>query len=182
MKFFGATNSPESVPIAIRQVLLSLMCPARVSRRKVSLILAFWLSLVPAERSAIGATSGTVVAWGDNFDGQTSVPAGLSGVTAVAAGYAYSVALKSNGTMAAWGYNGFGQTTVPSGLSGISAISAGSSHTVVLKSDGTVVAWGRNDYGQRTVPSGLSGIKAIAGGGEHTVALKDNGTVVAWGA
>jgi hypothetical protein len=33
-----------------------------------------------------------VVAWGDNFSGQTTVAAGLSGVTAIAAGSSDTVA------------------------------------------------------------------------------------------
>ena len=37
---------------------------------------------------------GTVVAWGGNSDGQTRVPAGLSGVVAIAAGRDHTVALK----------------------------------------------------------------------------------------
>ena len=37
---------------------------------------------------------GTVVAWGKNDDGQTTVPAGLSGVVAIAAGRDHTVALK----------------------------------------------------------------------------------------
>ena len=37
---------------------------------------------------------GTVVAWGDNGFGQTTVPAGLSGVTAIAAGGGHTVAIK----------------------------------------------------------------------------------------
>jgi len=37
---------------------------------------------------------GTVVAWGYNDQGQTTVPAGLSGVVAIAAGGAHTVALK----------------------------------------------------------------------------------------
>ena len=37
---------------------------------------------------------GTVVAWGKNDDGQTTVPAGLSGVVAIAAGEYHTVALK----------------------------------------------------------------------------------------
>jgi hypothetical protein len=36
---------------------------------------------------------GTVVAWGDNFSGQSTVPAGLSDVTAIAAGGAHNLAL-----------------------------------------------------------------------------------------
>src|ERR1035441_10336804 len=126
--------------------------------------------------------AGTVVAWGDNSYGQTNVPAGLNGVTAIAAGGSHTVALQRDGTVAAWGDNSYGQTTIPAGLSGVTAIAGGQWYTVVLKSDGTVVAWGDNQYGQTTVPPGLSGVTAIAAGGGHTVVLKSDGTVVAWGA
>jgi alpha-tubulin suppressor-like RCC1 family protein len=124
---------------------------------------------------------GTVVAWGRNDYGQTTVPLGLSDVVAVAAGSTHTVALKGNGTVVAWGQNDYGQTTVPAGLGGVMAISAEGSHTVALKRDGTVVAWGRSDYEQTAVPAGLSGVVAIAAGVFHTVALKGDGTVVAWG-
>jgi hypothetical protein len=78
---------------------------------------------------------GTVVAWGDNEYGQTTVPVGLSGVTAIAAGYGHTVALKSDGTVVAWGSNYKGKTTVPAGLSRVTAIAAGVYHTVALKLD-----------------------------------------------
>ena len=76
---------------------------------------------------------GTVVAWGDNGNGQTTVPAGLGGVVAIAAGEYHTVALKQDGTVVAWGKYSSGQTTVPAGLSGVVAIAAGQYHTVVLK-------------------------------------------------
>ena len=78
---------------------------------------------------------GTVVAWGFNSDGQTTVPAGLSGVVAIAAGAWHTVALKQDGTVVAWGENDNGQTRVPAGLSGVVAIAAGGAHTVALKLD-----------------------------------------------
>src|ERR1035437_6173672 len=84
------------------------------------------------------AMAGTVVAWGRNVEGQTTVPAGLSGVvTAIAASYSHTVVLKSDGTVVAWGSNSSGQTNVPAGLSGVTAIAAGSFHTVALKTNGT---------------------------------------------
>jgi hypothetical protein len=119
---------------------------------------------------------GTVVAWGDNNSGQTTIPSGLSGVTAIAAS-SYTVALKNDGNVVAWGNN----PTVPGSLSGVTAIAAGGAHTVALKNDGTVVAWGDNTYGQTTIPSALSGVTAIAARDSQTVALKSDGTVVAWG-
>ncbi len=126
-------------------------------------------------------TSGSVVAWGFNGQGQTTIPAGLSGVTAIAAGWAHTVALKNDGTVVAWGDNSYGQRTIPAGLSEVTAIAAGVYYTVALKNDGTVLAWGDNSVGQTTIPAGLSGVTAIAAGHSHTVALKNDGTVVAWG-
>jgi hypothetical protein len=115
------------------------------------------------------------------------VPAGLSGVTAIAAAQGHSLALQGDGTVAAWGCGGFenwGQCIVPPGLSGVTAIAAGFFDSLALKGDGTVVAWGCNvtpDRGQCNVPSGLSGVTAIAAGNGHSLALKGDGTVVAWG-
>jgi len=130
---------------------------------------------------AASAPTGVVVAWGDNSEGQADVPAGLSGVTAVAAGVGQSLALKSDGTVVAWGRNDYGQTDVPAGLSGVTAIDAGGSHSLALKADGKVVAWGDDSQGQTNVPAGLSGVKAISAGDEHSLALKADGKVVAWG-
>ena len=129
----------------------------------------------------VATTLGSVVAWGYNFSGQTNVPAGLSEVTSVAAGFSHTVALLIDGTVVAWGNNGYGQTNVPPGLSGVKAIAAGGYHTVALKTDGTVMGWGNNGNGQATAPIGLVGVSAIAAGYAHTVTLKSNGTVVVWG-
>ncbi|MDB6170797.1 MAG: hypothetical protein JWL59_108 [Chthoniobacteraceae bacterium] len=52
------------------------------------------------------------------------VPAGLSDVIAIAAGFSHSLALKANGTVVAWGDNSKGAATVPAGLSGVIAIDA----------------------------------------------------------
>ncbi len=122
-----------------------------------------------------------VVAWGNNFYGQTSVPDDLSGAIAISAGGGHSLALQADGTVAAWGRNEFGQTNVPGGLSGVVAIAAGNIHSLALKSDGTVVAWGYGGQGETSVPVGLSGVVAIAAGSNHSLALKSDGTIVAWG-
>jgi alpha-tubulin suppressor-like RCC1 family protein len=82
---------------------------------------------------------------------------GLTGVTAIAAGGATTVALLS-GTVLAWGDNAFGQlgdgTTTErhapvsiAGLPGVAAIAAGGVHTMALKA-GTVWEWGYNGFGQ----------------------------------
>ncbi len=161
-------------------------------------------------------------AWGENkhwelgagfMSGRSDTPvsvANLSGVTAVASGYNFSLALLSDGTVRAWGGNGFGQLgdgsredsaqPVPvTGLSGVTAIAAGGAHAIALLSNGTVVTWGGNAYGElgngtsgrgsnfgpsSTVPipvQGLSGVVAVAAGGADDVVLLSNGTLEAWG-
>jgi hypothetical protein len=105
----------------------------------------------------------------------------LTGVTAVALGNAFSLALVDggpNGTIVGWGRD---LPAVPTGLNGVTEIAAGFSHALALKADGTVVAWGNNSFGQTNVPAGLSGVVEISAAGNHNLALKSDGTVVAWG-
>jgi len=129
---------------------------------------------------------------------------GLSGVTAIAAGSLFSLALMSNGTVVAWGDNREGQlgdgtlrnSTVPvpvTGLSGVTSIAAGALHSLAVLGNGTAMAWGDNESGQlgvgrrvslRVVPTAvakITGITAIAAGEEHSVALLSDGSVWVWG-
>jgi len=122
------------------------------------------------EHSLALLANGTVMAWGDNHEGQlgdgttktSAVPVpvpGLSGVTAIAAGSLFSLALLSNGTVMAWGDNREGQlgdgtlrnSAVPvpvRGLSGVTAIAAGAMHSLAVLGNGTAMAWGDNELGQ----------------------------------
>jgi len=126
-------------------------------------------------------TVGTVIGWGYNSSGQTTVPSGLSNVVSVSGGSSHSLALKADGTVVAWGDNGYGQLNVPSGLINVVAAGVGSDHCLAVKADGTVVAWGDNRYGQTNVPSGLTNAVSVAAGAWHSLALKADGTVAAWG-
>ena len=149
-----------------------------------------------------------VLAWGagttntSNFPefGQSIVPtAATDGVSAIAGGDYYTIALK-DGAVLAWGNNYYGQCTIPAfASSGVSAIASGGYHTIALK-DGVVLAWGDNGNGQclgtdfngnpiTSTPIGepvklmgqvLTTVTAIAGGARHTIALK-GGAVLAWG-
>jgi hypothetical protein len=65
------------------------------------------------------------VVWGNNSNGQATVPAGLTNVIAVATGSFHSLALKNDGTVVAWGGNGSGQTNIPPSLPRGFAMSGG---------------------------------------------------------
>ncbi len=121
---------------------------------------------------------GTVVAVGENDDGQCDV-SDLKDIVSVAGGGDHTVGLKKDGTVVAVGENDDGQCDVY-GWKDIVSVACGSYHTVGLKKDGTVVAVGWNKYRQCYV-SGWKDIVSVAGGYCHTVGLKKDGTVVAVG-
>jgi alpha-tubulin suppressor-like RCC1 family protein len=75
---------------------------------------------------------GHVSAWGANDLGQASVPAGLSDITAVAAGVRHSLALRRDGHVTAWGDNDRGQASVPVGLAKVIALDGGTVHSIAL--------------------------------------------------
>ena len=121
---------------------------------------------------------GTVLAAGDNADGQCDVSA-WKNIVAVAAGWYHTVGLRTDGTVIAVGNNGDGQCNV-SQWKDISSIAAGRCFTVGLKKDGTVIATGDNLSGQCNVSAWVD-IVEIAAGNDHTLGLKKDGTVVATG-
>ncbi len=123
-------------------------------------------------------TDGTVVAVGDNSNGQCDVST-WKDIVAIDADFRYTIGLKGDGTVIAVGWNNWGQCDVFD-WEDIVAISAGRGHTVGLKSDGTVVAVGNNDYGQCDI-SDWKDIVAVSAGDSHTVGMKSDGTIVAVG-
>ncbi len=123
--------------------------------------------------------NGTVVAWGNNASGQTTIPVGLSGVVHIAAGQSHSVALLNTGRVIAWGDNSFGQLNVPN-ITNVVNISAGGYHTIALRSNGSVVGWGRNSDGQINLPAAYN-IVDIAANLYNSVLLASDGVVTVYG-
>ncbi len=168
---------------------------------------------------------GNVWAWGLNSSGQLgdntlvnqNIPVRvlssdgvtpLSGVSAIAAGGAFSLALKSDGTVWTWGSNSNGQLgdntklskMVPvqvltsdgvTPLSGITAIAAGGSHALAINGGTTMFAWGYNELGQLgdgTTTSRLIAVSvvmpgvvtAVSAGLDHSLAVI-GGSVYTWG-
>ena len=85
---------------------------------------------------------------------------GLTGVSAIKAGWKHTVALKNDGTVWNWGDNNWGElgngtitnSSTPiqvTSLTGVySAISAGVAYTIALKNDGVIWGWGSSEFGQ----------------------------------
>jgi CSLREA domain-containing protein len=161
-------------------------------------------------------SGGTVMCWGDDNEGAlgngigtgspTPTPitvSGLSGVTAIAAGYDHTCALTDAGTVKCWGRNLEGQLGDGStqdhyrpvdvnGLTGVTAIAAGALHTCARINDGGMKCWGSNANGQlgdgttvtRTTPvsvSGLSTVATLATASHHSCAASSDGSVACWG-
>ena len=125
---------------------------------------------------------GSVVGWGNNDNGQITIPPGATNAVAVAVGGAHSLALRADGSVVAWGWNSEGQTNVPASATDVVAIAAGYDHSLALRADGSVVGWGDNSSGESTnAASPASGAVAIAAGYGHSLALMADGSVVGWG-
>ncbi|GAA2816778.1 RCC1 domain-containing protein [Streptomyces showdoensis] len=159
---------------------------------------------------------GTVQSWGGNVSGQLgdgttanrgfpAAVAGLDGVTGVAAGLDFALALRG-GRVLSWGSDAFGQlgdglpdatgpVTRPvavQSLDKVRSVAAGCQFGLALRQDGTVWTWGRNHEGQlgngstadrgtpRRVP-GLDHVVAVRAGCRHALALTVDHTVKAWG-
>ena len=154
--------------------------------------------------------SGRVKSWGDDEEGQLGngiegnedykpvAVVNLTGVRAIAAGDAHSLALLGSGGVKSWGDNYYGQLgngnagpgferSAPgavSGLTGVRSISGGREHSLAVLESGKVRSWGHNEFGQlgngasgpgahSSLPVGvknLTNVRNVDGGDHFTLA------------
>lgn len=160
-----------------------------------------------AAHSVALRADGTVVAWGaqnpedcdffgDCIDyGQADVPADLSDVVFIVAGWHHNLALRANDELVAWGRNDYGQIIIPrperallesdsgepqkrAGLTRRPLTArAGFNHSMIRYDDGSVDAFGSNESGKSTLPVTVArgGVSRIAAGQRHSTALRRPG-------
>ncbi|NDE77495.1 MAG: hypothetical protein EB039_15785, partial [Proteobacteria bacterium] len=111
---------------------------------------------VPFAAVAIGAglwhgvalvPDGSVVCWGSNTNGQSSVPSGLRPVVSVAGGGSHTIVATIDGDAVCWGSDDEGQCSTPSDLQGVRSVAAGYSHSLAMTLAGQVTCWGANAFG-----------------------------------
>lgn len=174
-----------------------------------------------ARHTLVLTKDGKVYGWGINPQGelgtgntndvcQGPVPVPSldgKGVTHIATGYGFSLAVTSTGDLYCTGDNSMGQCPAARGarsnrveafalvpmqeLAGhVASVSAGSFHALVLTKDGRVYAFGRGrdgqlgngraDNGFALVPD-LTDVVSIAAGTWHSIAARRDGSVWTWG-
>lgn len=161
----------------------------------------------------------TVRCWGANEEGQlgdgtTTAPAAavtvvdadgtapLVGVTALAAGGAFTCALMQDATLLCWGANADCQLGLPTAtlqrsprpvtvpVRDVQSLAAGGQHACAVLRSGNAVCWGRNDFGQVGAPAGacrtdpallpLAHVLSISAGRSHSCAVDEIG-IWCWG-
>ena len=120
-----------------------------------------------------------LVVWGDNVNGVTNMPPGLTNVAAISAGFYGNIALRADGTITIWGNSGSIPTNSVAGISNVVEVSAGSGFNMVLRADGRPFMWG-GSVGQvfSNAVIAQSNIVAIEAGNFSGALLKNDGTVV----
>lgn len=183
-------NSADQLGLGVSSTLTTSTVPVAVS---VPTGFTGIIAVAAGENHSLALKSdGTVWAWGNNTYGQlgdtidpnqtnpdtgatviiasSAVPiqiSELSGITAIAAGTGFSMALKSDGTVWTWGRNDLGQ--LGNGTSLTYASSQPTADQLAIEAKPT----------QLTTLSGV--VTGIAAGGYHALALKNDGIVWAWG-
>lgn len=127
-------------------------------------------------------TDGSVVAWGDNSEGQTNVPLGLKGVSAVTASSGASLAIKRDGKVIAWGSATDPLMAYPSDLADVRSVVAGNQFGMALKGNGQIVFWGPQAMALTAQHNAPNDVTSISANLANATALAADGRFTAWGA
>jgi alpha-tubulin suppressor-like RCC1 family protein len=131
-----------------------------------------------AYHTVVLRSDGSLTAWGDNYYGQSTPPAGKDYID-VAAGGRHSLALKADGSLVAWGDSSEGHCNVPPGNDFI-AIAAGDGFSIAERSDGTFAAWPLAYAWDFEFADGAA-IASFTTGADHCVYLMKDGSLSARG-
>ena len=152
---------------------------------------------VGSEHSCGLRSDGTILCWGNGWNGETEAPEGT--FTAVSAGEGYTCGIRSDGSVACWGIWGirygmppddtgtYRWPEVPEGI--FKAISTGKAHACGIKTDDTLECWGENrisvgdfaeDVGQATPPPGT--FLSVSAVGSTSCGVTTENQLVCWGA
>lgn len=127
-------------------------------------------------------TVSTASVFGPHDPSLIAVPAGLSGVTAIAAGSSNFGAIVA-GHVVTWGTDSGAQPAAMNGVK-VVALAAGDRTFLALGSNGQAYAWGSRWTPQSTLPAAIAGrtdIVQIASGSAHALVLTKTGQVLAFG-
>ena len=139
----------------------------------------------------IAATSGTmatvtedgrVVVWGNDKNGEKSVPEFVSPVKKLYAGRFHYTALLENGDVVSWGGNKYHQIDVPESVAhgaNIREIYTGNFQNYAVMEDGTVETWGLKGFVLGTDGQGRDLLTRIVNGGRVTMTVGAISVVIA---
>jgi alpha-tubulin suppressor-like RCC1 family protein len=179
---YGQSTSPAEVGdaagVAHTSAEVTALVPNEVYHGR---LVASNLMGVTYGRDVLFTTGRRIAAWGNNWWGQTDIPASLSNATIVTSGDFHGLALAPSGALMGWGSPTYATAAIPPDLTNAATFAGGGEHSLAVRQDGTALAWGDDTYGQTNLPPGLSNVIAVAGGAFYSLALRADGTVVAWG-
>lgn len=123
--------------------------------------------------------NGTVVSWGNP---PAPVPAGLTNVKTVAAGYYHALAIREDNSLVVWGEFNGASPRLPASLDpAIVAADVLTGSFVAIEADGDLVVWD-DDGTVRPNPVAVQGkkFKQVCATTWHVIAVDEDGSVYSW--
>jgi alpha-tubulin suppressor-like RCC1 family protein len=90
---------------------------------------------------------GSVLAWGGNAKGQSTVPANAKDMKQVSAGNQFTLAVRKDGSVFGWGSNEYNQLLIPAEFTDIYNANAGYSNTILGLRNGRIIVLGDQSNG-----------------------------------